>query len=114
MQLQHVDEGFCPSEAVFADLARLEEIWDSAWQMTGAQGDWLLGRYSLADVFYAPVAARIIGYDLPVSDAMRAYCLQTISDPTFKKWRHAGLQKTYDPFPYPTSGSTRQWPIEDV
>lgn len=111
MQLQHVDKGFAPNDAVQADLARIETLWRACWHIRD-EGDWLLGQYSLADVFYAPVAARIIGYDLPVSQSAKAYCLQVISDPTFKKWRKAGLEVAYDPFPYPTSGITDAWPIK--
>ncbi|WP_187428952.1 hypothetical protein ROLI_036140 [Roseobacter fucihabitans] len=111
MQLQHVNVGFEAHQDVLADLARLETIWNSARDLAGAPDGWLFGAYSLADVFYAPVAARIIGYDLPVSEAARAYCRATIADPAFKAWRAEGLKTTYDPFPYPTTGSTRDWPV---
>jgi glutathione S-transferase len=60
---------------------------------------------------FAPAAARIIGYDLPVSDAARAYCDTTINDPTFKKWRTEGLRTTYDPFPYDMGVPTTPWPV---
>lgn len=109
MQLQHVIEGFEPDEAVQKDLARVQTLWDHARSMAEA-GPWLFGRYSLADVFFAPVTARIVGYDLTVSERARAYCNATISDPAFKAWRAEGLKVTYDPFPYDTGGSTRPWP----
>ena len=70
----------------------------------------MFGDYSLADVFYAPVAARIIGYDLPVSDAARAYCMRVISDPSFRAWRAKGLETVYDPFPYSMGVATDPWP----
>lgn len=110
MQLQHVDTGFEATQAVRADLERLEQIWASARDLPGNEGEWLLGDYSVADVFYAPVAARIIGYDLPVSETARAYCQTTIQDPAFKAWRSEGLKKTYDPFPYPATGAPGAWP----
>ncbi|WP_299917277.1 glutathione S-transferase [uncultured Roseobacter sp.] len=111
MQLQHVNEGFAPAADVLADLDRIEEIWNSARRFAVSETGWLLGSYSLADAFYAPVAARIIGYDLPVSAAARQYCMRTIEDPTFKTWRAEGLKITYDPFPYPMTGTTRDWPV---
>ncbi|TMV55918.1 glutathione S-transferase, partial [Thioclava sp. BHET1] len=49
-----------------ADLDRLEEIWAWARAQAGAEGPWLFGSYSAADAFFAPVAARIAGYGLPV------------------------------------------------
>ena len=110
MQLQHVNRGFDASAAVLDDLSRIEEIWASARALSGAPHGWLMGDYSLADVFYAPVAARIVGYDLPVSPDAMNYCLQTISDPAFRAWRQAGLQVSYDPFPYPTNCPAAPWP----
>jgi glutathione S-transferase len=110
MQLAHVNGGFHPSARVQEDVARLEEIWRAARRVSGSRDGWLFGDYTLADVFYAPVAARLIGYDLPVADDTRDYCLKTITDPSFQTWRQAGLQITYDPFPYPVYAPTRPWP----
>lgn len=109
MQLFHVVEGFTPSRAVRADLKRIETLWAHAARFA-TPGDWLFGAYSLADVFYAPVAARIIGYDLPVGESARRYCLRTISDPAFRKWRAEGISKHYDPMPYDTGLPTGPWP----
>ncbi len=111
MQLQHVNEGFPASEEVKKDLARIETLWAHARALGTEDGPWLFGSYSLADAFYAPVAARIIGYDLPVSENTKAYCAETISDPAFKKWRTEGLKTIYDPFPYDMGVPTRTWPV---
>lgn len=110
MQLQHVNVGYMPSEATLADLARIETLWTHAAKYK-SDGPWLFGAYSLADAFYAPVCARIIGYDLPVSDAARAYCMTTINDPAFRAWRAEGLKITYDPFPYDMGVPTTDWPV---
>ena len=66
---------------------------------------------NLADAFDAPICARIVGYDLPVSDAARRYCETTINDPAFKAWRAEGLKVTYDPFPYDMGVEARPWPM---
>jgi glutathione S-transferase len=110
MQLQHVNRSFAPSHAVREDLDRLEDIWSSARALSGHNQGWLFGDYTLADVFYAPVAARIIGYDLPVSSQARSYCEWVAADPSFRSWRETGLKKTYDPFPYPMGVPTAPWP----
>ena len=109
MQLRHVNVGFVPSEAVQRDLARLETLWDHAGSFA-TDGPWLFGGYTLADVFYAPVCARIVGYGLPVSDRARAYCERTINDPAFQAWRTEALKTKYDPFPYDMELQTRDWP----
>lgn len=111
MQLQHVVKGFEVSPEVRADLRRIETLWDHARANRTEGGPWLFGSYSLADVFYAPVVARITGYDLPVSDAGRAYCTTVLQDPAFRDWRAKGLRVTYDPFPYDMGLPTGPWPV---
>jgi glutathione S-transferase len=110
MQLHHVNQGFKGSEAVTKDLTHLESLWSHARAISGAPKGWLFGTYSLADVFYTPVAARIIGYDLSVSDAARAYCHTLLSDPAVLAWRKEALKTTYDPFPYDFATPQGPWP----
>ena len=110
MQLLKVYQGFAPSDAVLADLARLETLWIYARSQHAEPGPWLFGAYSLADVFYAPVATRIAGYDLPVSAAARAYVDAHLADPAFRAWRVEGLNKSYDPEPYALDLPSGPWP----
>ena len=110
MQLLHQYQGFLPSEAVRADLDRIETLWSLARSRHGSGGPWLFGAYSLADVFYAPVAARIAGYGLPVGAGAQAYVDTTLADPTFRRWRAMGLTKRYDPMPYAMDLPTVLWP----
>jgi glutathione S-transferase len=110
MQLKEINGGFQPSDAVCQDLARVEEIWNAARTLARQPDGWLLGDYSLADVFYTPVAARIIGYHLPVSEAARAYCMRLLQVSAFRTWRAAGLKVAYTPYPYPTFPPLLPWP----
>ena len=93
MQLQHVNKGFNVNAALQTDLDRLEILWAHGAKFK-SDGPWLFGEYSIADYMFAPVAARIIGYDLPISAAARAHCTLTINDPPFKAWRAEGLKTT--------------------
>ncbi|GHG88499.1 glutathione S-transferase [Pseudodonghicola xiamenensis] len=111
MQLLRVYRGFEPSKAVRSDLARLETLWAHARTLSATTEGWLFGDYSLADVFYTPVAARIIGYDLPVSDAARSYALALLGDPSVRVWRAEGLKVSYDPEPYGCDLPATDWPI---
>lgn len=95
MNLQRIWLGFEPSDAVLADLARIETLWGQARSTYGQSGPWLFGDYSIADVFYAPVATRIITHQLPVSDMAMDYARAHISDPAFLKWRDAALAEDY-------------------
>lgn len=110
MQLLKVYEGFTPPAPVLADLARLEDLWALTRARHGAGGPWLFGRYTLADAFFAPVAARIAGYDLPVSQPARAYVAAHLADPAFREWRAEGLKVAYDPEPYAMDLPHRAWP----
>lgn len=110
MQLLHRYEGFAPSDAVLADVARIESLWSLARDRHGDGGPWLFGAYSLADVFYAPVAARIAGYGLPVGEEAAAYVALTLADTEFRQWRAQGLTISYDPVPYAMDLPTAPWP----
>ena len=110
MQLIGQYRGFEVSTAVGADLARLEELWASAAPYRTAGSPWLFGRYSLADVFYAPVAARIAGYRLPVGPEAGAYVKAHLGDEKFRQWRAMGLTKSYDPVPYAMDLEQAEWP----
>lgn len=110
MQLLYQNVRFDPSDAVRADLTRIEELWTLARARHGASGPWLFGSYSLADVFYAPVAARIAGYGLPVGDMARTYVDTTLAETSFRQWRAMGLTKSYDPVPYTLNLPTQDWP----
>ena len=102
--------GFQPSQAVSDDLQRIEELWAMARTAHGADGPWLFGEYSLADVFYAPVAMRITAYDLPVSAAAKNYVAAHLNDPAILSWRKAALQEVHDPWPYPMELARIPWP----
>lgn len=95
------------SDHVQNDLNRIDQIWNLAFK--GHDGPWLFGEYSVADAMFAPVAARISGYGLPVSKKSQRYVETVIGDPTFLEWRRAGMQdapqSTYD-MPYRSA----EWP----
>ncbi|GAA3863398.1 glutathione S-transferase [Celeribacter arenosi] len=111
MQLLHVYDGFEVSDAVKGDLARIEELFARAFERFGGSGPWLFGDYSAADAFYAPVAARIVGYDLPVSDRLAAFAMAHLEDEAFRTWRREGAKKSYDPVPYAMDIATKPWPV---
>jgi glutathione S-transferase len=95
---------------VAKDLRRLELIWADARDKTGATGPWLCGDYSLADVFFAPVAMRIAAYDLEVNTQAQAYVQAHLADPTFRRWRAMGLVDGPDQPAYDKPYARRDWP----
>ena len=101
------------SEAVLADLARLETVWTFALEATG--GPWLGGTYSIADAFYAPVAARIATYGLPVNAQAQDYVDRHLAHPLFRAWRAHGLVEGPVLPWYAKDYATAPWPgpLED-
>lgn len=110
MNLRHAYRGFEPDADVRDDLARMECLWSRARAQFGADGPWLLGAYSLADVFYAPTAARIATYGLPVGDAARDYVTLHLSDPDFRQWRAMGLAESFVQPGYELDLPNAPWP----
>ncbi|MCE8007577.1 glutathione S-transferase [Aestuariivita sp.] len=111
MQLLRAYRGFEPGVEVRADLERLDVIWSHARRLSGAADGWLFGTYSLADVFYTPMAARIIGYGLPVSANAKAYALALLADPEVQQWRADGLKTNYTPEPHRLDFPSDPWPV---
>ena len=97
-------------EDVTANLRRLEDIWDRARAACAPEGPWLTGSYSIADAFYAPIAARIAGYGLSVSDTAQAYVDAHLSDPAFRRWRAMSFAKGSELPQYDRDYAQTTWP----
>lgn len=110
MNLRVSYEDCAPPDEVLHDLERLETLWNWARHETGSKGPWLCGKYSSADAFFAPVAARIAGYNLPVSDTAQAYVQAHLCEPTFRRWRAMSLVDGPDQAFYARDYQTRVWP----
>ncbi|MGB0497257.1 MAG: glutathione S-transferase [Rubricella sp.] len=91
MNLDHAWEGFVASDAVVADVARIERLWSLARAARTEDGPWLFGAYSIADAFYGPVAARIAGYRLTVGPEAADYVATHLAHGSFRRFRAMGL-----------------------
>ena len=109
MNLRRAYVGFAPSDAVRADLARIETLWATA-RARQPGGPWLFGDYSITDAFFAPVAARIATYDLPVGPEAAAYAAAHLADPAFLEWRAMGLADPVVQPQYELDLPERPWP----
>ncbi len=81
-----------PSEAQ-ADIDRVCRLWADCRQRFGQDGPFLFGHASIADAFFAPVAARLRSYrvDLPAEAA--AYVETIYQWPAFRRWYQAALRE---------------------
>ena len=91
MNLRTSWDGFVASEDVLADCARAEDIWATA--LNRSNGPFLYGEFSLADVFFTPLATRFLTYGLPMTDTTRSYMSALMSFAPIVQWRQEGLQE---------------------
>lgn len=70
-----------------ADIARIEALWADTRAVFGAGGPYLFGtQFNAADAMYAPIAARLLTYQPPLSVASRAYCDAVRAHPLVAEW----------------------------
>ena len=74
------------------DLDVIEKLWCGNLAEYG--GPFLFGEFCAADAMFAPLATRLKTYDLPMSDAVRAYVEAIYSLSSFQIWHEAALKET--------------------
>ncbi|GMG81910.1 hypothetical protein LNKW23_11230 [Paralimibaculum aggregatum] len=81
---RHMRPLAAPPEGLARDLERLGDLWD--WAMREGGGPWLAGpAFSAADVFYAPVASRLVSYAL-TDDRTRGYAQMLMEQEAVARW----------------------------
>ena len=109
MNLRTAFAGVGISTDVLNDLDRIATLWALPGQRS--EGSWLYGSYTIADAFFAPVAARIAGYELPVPKAARAYVDTHLSHGPFRRWRAMAFAADRPLETYEDNGLERRpWP----
>jgi len=92
MNLSNVFDGYEPNPDVLADLSALEGLLCPVLERTG--GPFLYGEaFGAADAFYAPVAARIRTFRLPVNDSLSNYVNAVLAHPLVWEWTQAAAQE---------------------
>jgi glutathione S-transferase len=79
------------SDGLAANIARVTAIWDESRTRFGGGGDYLMGPFSLADVFYAPVAFRFQTYDVHPRGVAGDYLRALLAHPFLREWEAAAL-----------------------
>lgn len=78
------------------DIDRISTLWRQARQLSGDQGPWLLGRFSIADAFFAPVVVRFGGYGVVLSEPLLTeYCATVRADPDLQKWQRSAAEEKW-------------------
>lgn len=94
MNLKRKKKGALTPEAE-ADVRRVTELWCDTRQRFGADGDFLFGDFSAADCMYAPMATRIVSYEIDVDPISAAYVDAIYRLPAFREWQIAGLAERW-------------------
>lgn len=76
-------------DGVAEDIARVVAIWEDCRHRFGGGGDFLFGRFTIADAFYAPVASRFRTYGVPLGGAAAAYVEAIFAYPAMAAWAEA-------------------------
>ena len=84
MNLRARFQGFEPTEAERADVARVEELWE--WALNESGGPYLCGEFSAVDAMFAPVATRLVTYGFEVGPTAWKYVEAIYAHPSFRRW----------------------------
>lgn len=82
------------SAAARQDIRRIDSIWSEYTRRYAAEGDWLFGKFSIADCMYAPVALRFITYGIELSAQAGRYVATVTGNSSVKLWIAAAKQET--------------------
>ena len=78
---------------VVADVQRICALWAECRQRFGKGGGFLFGPPTLADAFFAPVAARLRGYQVVLPAEAAAYVETIYQWPAFQRWYQAAQEE---------------------
>jgi glutathione S-transferase len=77
-----------------ADVAAISSLWQA--ELSAHGGPFLLGEWSAADAYFAPVVMRFSTYAPPVSERVTAYMIAVKSHSAVAQWMaHAVKERTY-------------------
>lgn len=79
------------SAGLVANIVRVEEIWNETRRRFGNGGPYLMGPFTLADAFYAPVAFRFRTYDVTPKGEAATYLAALLAHPFVAEWEAAAL-----------------------
>jgi glutathione S-transferase len=82
------------SPAVQQDIDRIVEIWESCRTRFGKNGELLFGQFTIADAYYAPVAARFRTYAVALPPAAQRYAGALLDLSSVREWTAQARRET--------------------
>jgi glutathione S-transferase len=81
------------SDRARQQVERVLSIWDGCRREHAGDGDWLFGRFSIADAFYAPVALRFVTYSIAAPPAAQSFVDAVTRLASIREWVAAAAQE---------------------
>lgn len=84
------------SDQAQVDVERIDQLWQNCLTRVSdnEKTGWLFGEFSIADVFYAPVALRFKTYGIELSDISSAYVEMILNYGPVMEWVDGALSET--------------------
>ena len=82
-----------PSNKLADEIARIDAIWSCCRRRYGDNGNYLFGRFSIADCMFAPVAACFEAYGAELSKDANTYMQTLLDNPFVQKWITLGRRE---------------------
>jgi len=78
------------SEQILEEVARIDSIWRCCRHKFGENGDYLYGRFSIADCMVAPMAIVLDTNQATLCEDSRRYCDTLMDNPFVQSWINQG------------------------
>ncbi|HIF86084.1 MAG: glutathione S-transferase family protein [bacterium] len=82
-----------PSETLFNEIARIDAMWSCCRHRYGENGNYLYGRFSIADCMFAPIAVCFDAYGAKLSSDSNSYLQTLLDNPFIRKWISLGRRE---------------------
>lgn len=90
------DVNLAVPEVIANEIARIDAIWSCCRRKHGAGGEYLFGRFSIADCMYAPVAVTFRSYGAVLSAEAQRYADTLLANPWVQEWVALGQAEEDD------------------
>ncbi len=95
MDLRSTHAGVGHTEGALKNAARISALWSDCRDAYGADGDYLFGAWSAADMMYAPVVGRFRTFGVPVDAKVQKYLDAVWAHPDMHEWVQSAIDEPY-------------------
>lgn len=86
------------SEEIANEIARIDAIWSCCKRKYSGGGEYLFGRFSIADCMFAPLAVCFEAYGAELSAEARRYARTLLANPWVQEWVKQGrAERDHEP-----------------